>query len=152
MPIHTYRCNMCNKRYEELYLWGETILDEMPCQQCTDGLMVKILSVPNLDSTSKTHRQSINGYYSKALGGYVSSRKEEEKIMHKGGYVCEADLGDHFFEDKTESIQETARQQEVYIDKYKQALKEGKTKQEAAVELAPSHDILSGKTDNIWKE
>jgi hypothetical protein len=160
MPIYDFQCKTCNHYQEELFfefysLHERELLmnqEKNTCDNCSDVNWRAKLSVPNLDSTSKTHRYGVEGYYSKALGKHVSSPREENKIMEKRGFVCEADLTPHFWEDKTQKIKDRISEQDQYIARYNNAIKEGKSKQEAAVELAPTHDIQSGKTDALWSD
>lgn len=121
-----------------------------PCERCNRNAWRSTLTPPTLDSTSQTHRQSINGHYSTALGGYVSNRKEEEKIMAKKGFVCEADLPRHFWEDKSQAINEKNNEQDKAISRYTEVIDRGGSKEEAVEALAPTQEILNGKTDKVW--
>ena len=150
MPCFNFQCNVCREITEEFYFWEEEPFPkEFPCS-CGDGIASRLIAVPTLDSTSKTHRYGVEGYFSKALGKHVESPIAEKKIMEKKGFVCEADLPSHYWEDRVEEVKEQASAQDGYIKNYKEAIKSGKSKQEAAVELAPTHDIMSGKVDKVW--
>jgi len=160
MPIYMFKCKTCNHYQEELFFelltlhQREILINEekTTCDNCSDVNWIAKISVFALDSTSKTHRYGVDGYYSKALGKHVDSPAAEQKIMEKKGFVCEADLAPHFWDDKTQKIKDRISEQDQYIARYNNAIEDGKSKQEAAVELAPTEDIKSGKTDTLWSD
>jgi hypothetical protein len=159
MPIYNFKCKECEHFQDELFLsWMNTekrqaaANEEMTCNRCKAQSWLSVLSVPNLDSTSQTHRLDKHGYLSQALGRYVSSRKEEERIMAKRGFVCEADMPAHFWEDKSAAIQEKNNEQDAAVKRYTDVIDRGGSKEEAVEALAPTQEILSGKTDKLWSE
>ena len=160
MPIYMFKCRTCNHYQEELFFellnthQREILMNEEKntCDNCSDVNWTAKISLFQLDSTSKTHRYGVDGYYSKALGKHVDSPAAEQKIMEKRGFVCEADLAPHFWDDKTQKIKDRISEQDQYIARYNNAIENGKSKEEAAVELAPTEDIKSGKTDTLWSD
>jgi|TARA_R100000482_G_scaffold124769_1_gene78922 hypothetical protein len=155
-----FKCRTCNHYQEELFFellnthQREILMNEEKntCDNCSDVNWTAKISLFQLDSTSKTHRYGVDGYYSKALGKHVDSPAAEQKIMEKRGFVCEADLAPHFWDDKTQKIKDRISEQDQYIARYNNAIENGKSKEEAAVELAPTEDIQSGKTDTLWSD
>jgi len=112
MPIYMFKCRTCNHYQEELFFellnthQREILMNEEKntCDNCSDVNWTAKISLFQLDSTSKTHRYGVDGYYSKALGKHVDSPAAEQKIMEKRGFVCEADLAPHFWDDKTQTM------------------------------------------------
>ena len=72
--------------------------------------------------------------------------------MEKKGFVCEADLPQHYWEDLTEKSKEKKFAQAKLVDTYKEKLDAGKTKEEAVAETFTAQDAISGKLDETFNE
>ena len=157
MPLYTFRCKDCGKDHEEIMSWLDFEQSQPErCGQDTSehgcgGEIYRVWVAPPAHSTWNTTGQyGVDGYYSKALGKHVSSPHTEKKIMESRGFVCEADLPQHRWDDAVETQQQRVKQQDTYINTYTEALKSGKTKEEAVVEAFPARDAVSGKLDETF--
>ena len=109
MPLYSFHCIKCKNTQDELLSVAMGVSERVQyadsafsCEECGSSNWSSRINVPQLDSSSNTFRESVNGYYSKALGRHISSRKEEQKIMESRGFVCEADLPKHTWEEAEE--------------------------------------------------
>lgn len=96
------------------------------------------------------------GWYSLALGRIVDSKQVEEDIMKSRGFVKESELKQNTSDDWYEKWWEAqnAKEEEIHrlTNIYKQALEEGKTKEEAITIAFSAEDALSGKLDKLFKK
>ena len=158
MPLYTYRCQACNKIHEEIVSFADPENNCVPKQCGTDtyesgcgGKLYRVLMAPGTHSSwAGTGKHGVNGYYSKALGKHVANRHTEQKIMESRGFVCEADLPKDRWESAVETQKRRVTAQDKTIETYTEALKSGKTKEEAVVEAFPARDAVSGKLDETW--
>jgi hypothetical protein len=110
-----------------------------------------MLTAPGTHSSwAGTGKHGVNGYFSKALGKHVANRHTEQKIMESRGFVCEADLPKDRWDTAVETQKRRVTAQDKTIETYTEALKSGKTKEEAVVEAFPARDAVSGKLDETW--
>lgn len=154
MPLYSFHCVKCKHTQDELLFEAMGVSERVQyadksftCEECGSSNWSSRINVPQLDSSSNTFRESVNGYYSKALGRHISSRKEEQKIMESRGFVCEADLPKHTWEEAEEKAMRSHIAQEEYVTTYQNKLAAGKTKEEAVAETFTAQDALSGKLD-----
>ena len=70
--------------------------------------------------------------------------------MENKGFVCEADLPKDRWDSAVETQKERVKEQDKNIETYTEALKSGKTKEEAVVEAFTAKDAVSGKLDKTW--
>lgn len=158
MPLYTYRCQACNKIHEEIVSFADYENNCTPKICGTDtfdcgcgGKLYRMLTAPNTHSSwAGTGKHGVNGYYSKALGKHVANRHTEQKIMEGRGFVCEADLPKDRWDTAVETQKRRVTEQDKTIETYTEALKSGKTKEEAVVEAFPARDAVSGKLDKTW--
>lgn len=158
MPLYTYRCRVCSKEHEELIFFQDYENDNIPqvCGADTElqgcgGDLYRVIMAPNTHSSwAGTGKHGVNGYFSKALGKHVANRHTEQKIMEGRGFVCEADLPKDRWDTAVETQKRRVTAQDKTIETYTEALKDGKTKEEAVVEAFPAHDAVSGKLDETW--
>ena len=109
-----------------------------------------MIRAPRAHSSWNTSRYGVNGYFSKALGKHVESPQTEQKIMESRGFVCEADLPKDRWDTAVETQKRRVAEQDKNIETYTEALKSGKTKEEAVVEAFTARDAVSGKLDETW--
>lgn len=158
MPLYTYRCQACNKIHEEIVSFADHENNCVPKVCGTDtyesgcgGKLNRMLTAPGTHSSwAGTGKHGVNGYYSKALGKHVANRHTEQKIMESRGFVCEADLPKDRWDTAVETQKRRVTAQDKSIETYTEALKSGKTKEEAVVEAFPARDAVSGKLDETW--
>mgnify|MGYP003111034405 CR=1 FL=1 len=154
MPLYEYRCCDCNKVHEEIL----SINDPEPVECGVDttdygcgGSIYRLMFAPSAHTSwNTTGRYGADGYYSKALGTHVDSPHKEKKIMESRGFVCEADLPKHRWDDAVEAQKQRVEFQDKCIDTYTTALDNGKTKEEAVVEAFTAEDALSGKLEKAF--
>ncbi|MCH9718142.1 MAG: hypothetical protein K0U52_13840 [Gammaproteobacteria bacterium] len=91
-----------------------------------------------------------NGYFSKALGREVSNKWEEEKIMNANGYVREADLTPHLWEDETEKRKQKLINQEREVLRIEEHINDGVEMGEAIAMVYSADRCLSGELDEIY--
>ena len=158
MPLYTYQCQVCSKRHEELIFFSDYENDNIPqvcgadtyLQGC-GGDLNRVFTAPAAHSSwAGTGKHGVNGYFSKALGKHVANKHTEQKIMEGKGFVCEADLPKDRWDTAVETQKRRVTAQDKTIETYTEALKDGKTKEEAVVEAFPAHDAVSGKLDETW--
>ena len=131
----------------------ETATTGHTCERCGSTKWVSRLSTPQKNSTwDSTGSHGVNGYFSKALGKYVDSQMAEKKIMEKKGFICEADLPQHYWDDLTEKSRNKKFAQEKLTRTYTSKLAEGKTKEEAVAETFTAEDAKSGVLDETFNE
>jgi predicted nucleic acid-binding Zn ribbon protein len=158
MPMYTYQCQVCSKVHEELIFFSDYENDNIPkvCggdtyEQGCGGDLYRVLRAPGSHSSwAGTGKHGVNGYFSKALGKHVANKHTEQKIMEGRGFVCEADLPKDRWDTAVETQKRRVTAQDKTIETYTEALKSGKTKEEAVVEAFPAHDAVSGKLDETW--
>ena len=158
MPLYTYKCQACNKMHEEIVSFAEIESNNAPkiCGADTfesgcGGNLGRVFQAPSSHSSwAGTGKHGVNGYFSKALGKHVSNKHTEQKIMESRGFVCEADLPKDRWDTAVETQKRRVIQQDKNIETYTEALKSGKTKEEAVVEAFPAQDAVSGKLDETW--
>lgn len=158
MPLYTYRCQACNKIHEEIVSFADHQNNFVPKVCGTDtyesgcgGKLYRMLIAPSTHSSwAGTGKHGVNGYFSKALGKHVANRHTEQKIMESRGFVCEADLPKDRWDTAVETQKRRVTAQDKSIETYTEALKSGKTKEEAVVEAFPARDAVSGKLDETW--
>ena len=150
MPLYNFLCTKCNY-LAEYFVFGYD--ESVPCECCFSAEhQVRQISLPSKHSSwHSTGRYGANGYFSKALGRYVDSPQQAQNILEKQGFVCEADLPKHRWDDATEKHRDTIIQQETYIQTYKDKLASGKSKEEAVAETFTAQDALSGKLEQTFK-
>tara|TARA_R110000868_G_scaffold15967_3_gene72263 strand:- start:992 stop:1471 length:480 start_codon:yes stop_codon:yes gene_type:complete len=158
--LYQFKCKKCSFLQEEFAkepmnlsereVWANK--EAIKCEKCSNIDWKSVFSSFHLDSSSQTHRDGIHGYFSAALGRHVPSKKAEQKIMAKKGFVCEADMPEHFWDDKAESINKKNAKQDAAIANYTDVLEKGGTKEAAVEALAPTKEILNGTTDKIWSK
>lgn len=90
------------------------------------------------------------GYFSKALGREVGSKRQEEKIMNANGYIAESDLPSHYWEDQTEIRKEKIYRQETEVRAIEEQLKLGVDLGEAIANTFSAERCLSGELDEIY--
>lgn len=91
------------------------------------------------------------GYFSASLGKYVTSRKEERKIMEDAGFVAMSDLGgDKWFEEASYNQRVKLEKQQAKTDQYQAALQSGKSKEEAVAETFTAKEAISGDLDKLY--
>lgn len=176
MAAYTFTCSSCNAR-EQLFFrrsyspedrqaiidgklfpenddWArETAREGHTCERCGGTQWGSTLSVPAKHSTwDSTGSHGVNGYYSKALGKHVDSHMAEKRIMEKKGFVCEADLPSHYWDDLTEKSRKKKFAQEKLTQTYTSKLAEGKTKEEAVAETFTAEDAKSGVLDETFNQ
>jgi len=158
MPLYTYQCQVCSKRHEELIFFSDYENDNIPqvcgadtyLQGC-GGDLNRVFTAPAVHSSwAGTGKHGVNGYFSKALGKHVANKHTEQKIMEGRGFVCEADLPKDRWDTAVETQKRRVTAQDKTIETYTEALKDGKTKEEAVVEAFPARDAVSGKLDETW--
>lgn len=134
--------------------WAQAYTSEggMECEQCgTMGQWNATIPVPEKHASwESTGKYGANGYFSKALGKFVDSPHVERSIMKEKGFVCEADLKDDWWQSKVDSRRAQVHEQEKYIQGYKKALDDGKTKEEAVSEVFNAQDAVSGKLEETF--
>ena len=144
MPLYTYRCQVCSKEHEELIFFQDYENDNIPkvCGADTElqgcgGDLYRVLMAPNTHSSwAGTGKHGVNGDFS--------------KIMEGRGFVCEADLPKDRWDTAVETQKRRVKAQDKNIETYTEALKSGKTKEEAVVEAFTARDAVSGKLDETW--
>ena len=109
----------------------------------------KVLTPPNIIGET-TGKWGVNGYYSKALGGYVDSPRAEEKIMNQRGYIRESDLGQHGWSDAVEAKQAKMRRQEADVKQIEADIASGMDKGEAYAKTFSAERALSGDLDKLY--
>ena len=176
MPMYPYTCKNCNhvedllfrrsysieerqlivngELYPEDDSWAREVATEgHACERCGGTEHYSAFASLNKDSSwSSTGSHGVNGYFSAALGKHVDSKAAEKKIMEKKGFVCEAGLPQHYWEDLTEKSKEKKFAQSKLVDTYKEKLDAGKTKEEAVAETFTAQDAISGKLDETFNE
>ena len=158
MPMYTYQCHVCSKVHEELIFFRDYENDNIPqvCgadtyEQGCGGDLYRVLRAPGTHSSwDGTGKHGVNGFYSKALGKHVANKHTEQKIMEGRGFVWEADLPKDRWDTAVETQKRRVSEQDKHIETYTEALKSGKTKEEAVVEAFTAADAVSGKLDNTW--
>jgi len=158
MPLYSYVCEDCKYEQGELITFsvGEEDVIAKVCGTDTEddgcgGNIHRVLRAPAKNSTwNGTGTYGVNGYFSKALGKHVANPQVAQKIMEDRGFVCEADLPADRWDSAVETQKERVSEQDKHINVYTDALKSGKTKEEAVVEAFPAHDALSGKLDKTF--
>jgi putative FmdB family regulatory protein len=153
MPIYEFSCTSCGTVHERLLPMSqrEIFPKENSCE-CGGDLKNKITAPAHTPSGwgDMTGRYGVNGYFSKGLGGYVDSKKAEEKIMRSRGFIPESDLPKNFWEDETSRRIAVAEQQDKYTNEYKDLLASGKSKEEAIAETFSTERIMSGELEKVW--
>jgi len=88
---------------------------------------------------------SSDGFFSPSVGGRVSSKREEEKIMNARGFIREADLGgEQFYERQTAKQYEEKEKHDKTAARYRQNLKDfGGDKMKAVEHKFPAHEMLA---------
>lgn len=150
MPVYSYICYTCKVQSDRLCKWD--VKGEQICEMCDDKL-IPLVTAPAKTSANwgdQTGTYGVNGYYSKALGAYTSSQKEEAKIMKSRGFIPEADLPKRYWEDETSRRVAVAEQQDKYTAEYKGLLSSGKSKEEAIAETFSTERIMSGELEKTW--
>lgn len=158
MPLYQYGCLWCSHIHEEIVSIAMVDENREPKICGTDtsdegcgGEIVRLLRAPSKNSTwNGTGTYGVNGYFSKALGKHVSNPQVAQKIMEDRGFVCEADLPADRWDKAVETQKDRVSEQDKHINVYTDALKSGKTKEQAVVEAFPAHDALSGKLDKTF--
>lgn len=158
MPLYKYKCLHCLQIHEEIVSFSMVEQDREPKLCGTDtfekgcgGKIVRMLTAPQKNSTwNGTGTYGVNGYFSKALGKHVTNPQVAQKAMEEKGFVCEADLPSDRWDSAVTKKKDRVAEQDKHINKYTQALKSGKTKEEAVVEAFPAHEALSGKLDKTF--
>ena len=143
MPLYSARCSE-HGDFDALVKWDEVI----PCPTC--GLVSKrLVSMPAKTATLWTGgwRQGLSGsgFWSHSVGGRVSDKRDEERIMRSRGKVNVKDLGGEAFEDsfmsakrrEANELDATAR---TYTDNLQ---KFGGDKARAVVETFPAKQMLA---------
>lgn len=143
MPLRDFRCPQHGK-FEDLVAYAVT---DMPCPQCSQMSKV-LLSAPartgTLWNAGWNSGLSNNGFYSYSAGQQVSSKREEETIMHSRGFINEKDLGGDSFYDKYMNDAKADRDKlDATAAAYRRNLKafEG-DKVRAVSETFPAHEML----------
>ena len=158
MPMYTYQCQACFQMHEELLFFSDIENGNVP-KACGDdtfelgcgGKLNRVFRAPSAHSSwAGTGKHGVNGYFSKALGKHVANKHTEQKIMEGRGFVCEADLPKDRWDTAVETQKRRVTAQDKTIETYTEALKSGKTKEEAVVEAFPARDAVSGKLDETW--
>ena len=122
-------------------------------------LLPKVMSVKDVEEPNTIRllllsTKTAHGRQQEAMGSMVISLRHLESmlIMEKKGFVCEADLPQHYWEDLTEKSKEKKFAQSKLVDTYKEKLDAGKTKEEAVAETFTAQDAISGKLDETFNE
>lgn len=154
MPRFTYGCHHCDREHTMIVKFRDP--DPEVCGMDTidsgcGGKLYRMIRAPRAHSSwNTTGRHGVNGYYSKALGRHVESRQKEQKIMESRGFVCEADLSKDRWDTAVETQKRRVANQDKNIETYTEALKSGKTKEEAVCAAFTASDAVSGKLDETW--
>ena len=90
------------------------------------------------------------GYFSKALGREVGSKRQEEKIMNANGYIAESDLPSHFWAEETERRQNKLMEQEREVLRIEEHINNGVEMGEAIAKVFSAERCLSGELDEIY--
>lgn len=96
-----------------------------------------------------------DGFYSLALGRIVDSEAKEEEIMRSRGFIKESELNrKHKTDNYVDHLLQLANIREKEIERltniYKQAIADGKTKEEAVALAYNTEDALSGQLDKLF--
>jgi len=146
MPLYEYQCEEGHVT-EHLYKHGE-VPDEL---ECICGYPAhRLLSMPaktaTLWSGSWASGLGGSGFYSQSVGSMVGSKREEEKIMNKRGFVREADLaggGEIAYERSVSKKNEERAKMDKMADTYQSNLKKfNGDKIQAVTETFPAHEML----------
>jgi hypothetical protein len=93
------------------------------------------------------------GVYSQALGKKVHSRREEAKILEAKGFVSEADLAPHWWEDQQAKKLEKIKEQDRLTDTYNSKVAEyGGDKIRAMTETFTTEKCLDGSLHETFNE
>jgi hypothetical protein len=162
MPLYQFKCNNCDWPQEILIMKfmdpderrdHANSIDGECCDVCGKQCWTSQWSVPQAHSSwASTGKYGANGYYSKALGGFVDSPIAERNIMEARGFVNEADLPKNFWEDKMQQKKDQVAEQDKYINAYQDKLAAGKTKEEAVAEVFTAEDAISGKLEKTFSK
>ena len=172
MPVFTYACEDCGMEAEAFLQYKynkETKESDLPevthcgCEEWLDddwnhksgcGSTNVHKCLPRnfgISGESTGTGCDARGYFSASLGRYVSSRKEEGKIMEKAGFVAMSDLGgDQWFEEQSYKQCVKLEAQQKKTDQYQAALQSGKSKEEAVSETFTAKEAISGELDKIY--
>ncbi len=154
MPRYSYGCRLCDREHTMIVKFSDP--DPQVCGMDTPnsgcgGELYRLLRAPRAHSSwNTTGRYGVNGYFSKALGRHVESPQKEQKIMEARGFVCEADLPKDRWDTAVETQKRRVENQDKNIETYTEALKSGKTKEEAVCAAFTASDAVSGKLDETW--
>ena len=136
MPLYEYKCQRCNRRFEELYKVSEApAILECMCGALAD----KAISL--IANTAAKWGDS-HGYYDRGLGAYVENSQHRERLMKAKGVVSMEDYGKNYAEDRLEKRQADYDQHEVDVANYKQYRALGQSKGEAMAEVYNADRIL----------
>jgi hypothetical protein len=170
MPFYQFKCKECGKAHEAMCKWEDVavLIENEACgspkffdphsikdlaEDGSDGCgakaLYKVLTPPNIIGET-TGKWGVNGYYSKALGGYVDSPRAEEKIMNARGYIRESDLGNHGWNDAVEAKQTRMRRKEDDVKQIEADIAAGMDKGEAYAKTFSAERALSGELDNLY--
>lgn len=172
MPVYKYHCNNCGADAEaflQLKYNKETQDTYMPeVEYCGDpewldedwnhspgcgsrNIFQRINNSFGISGESTGTGCDARGYFSASLGKYVSSRKEEGKIMEAKGFIPMSDLGgDAWFEEQSYKQRVKLEAQQAKTDQYQSALQSGKSKEEAVSQTFSAAEAVSGELDKIY--
>lgn len=145
MPIYVYKCICCGQK-EDIIKPISRMDSEEICGEC-NLVMKRQITTPAKTATlwGVDWRDGLsgNGYYSRALGRSVSSKRVEEKEMKAKGFIPESELGAHYIDDRLEKEKQEKDEQDAINKTYKENLtKFNGDKIKAVTETFPAHEML----------
>ena len=169
MPFYQFKCKECGTSHEWMGTYDkiEALVKAEACGSpqfwtpdgedfpadgsggCGSKSLYKVLTAPNLINAN-TAQWGVNGYYSKALGGYCDSPHAEEKIMNQRGFIRESDLGHKGWDDAVAAKTERMIAKEKDVRQIETDIKGGMDKGEAYAKTFSAERALSGDLDNLY--
>lgn len=151
MPLYDAVCPQHGK-FETLARWDAVIT----CKQC-GAESKRLVSVPaktaTLWNSGWNSGLSNCGFYSPSVGGMVSNKREEEKIMRSRGYINEKDLGgENFYNDYMTEKKNERDALDATAKTYRENLaKFDGDKVRAVTETFPAHEMLKQAAEHDAK-
>jgi putative FmdB family regulatory protein len=129
MPLYEYKCQKCNRKYEQLY----SVRDAPRIDECACG--GKAYRMVSLIARTPNRWGDTNGYYDPGLGSYVANSQERDKKMKELGVVPLADYGTHYIDDRLDKEDQQMIQQEKDSQEVKRLEGEGVSRGEAFAQV-----------------